>query len=63
MHRRWEQITILQRFNRYMVECELIRILDRCLNLKSFNRYMVECELYDKVTVIVLIDTWWNVNT
>ena len=46
-----------------MVECELIRILDRCLNLKSFNRYMVECELYDKVTVIVLIDTWWNVNT
>ena len=24
---------------------------------------MVECELYDKVTVVVLIDTWWNVNT
>ena len=32
----------------------------------SFNRYMVECEsLIDtngKCLIIVLIDTWWNVN-
>ena len=32
----------------------------------SFNRYMVECE-FDKsnrllLNVMVLIDTWWNVN-
>ena len=32
----------------------------------SFNRYMVECEYWFPVplayTVLVLIDTWWNVN-
>ena len=34
--------------------------------MQRFNRYMVECELIcstDWLTVlIVLIDTWWNVN-
>ena len=33
----------------------------------SFNRYMVECELHLTdlvyVRIIVLIDTWWNVNS
>ena len=32
----------------------------------SFNRYMVECEFrymsMSQCSVIVLIDTWWNVN-
>ena len=32
----------------------------------SFNRYMVECELQKEkqhyFAVLVLIDTWWNVN-
>ena len=32
----------------------------------GFNRYMVECEcLYFKpitMHIVVLIDTWWNVN-
>ncbi len=50
-------------FNRYMVECECIKQGFNRHTIIRFNRYMVECELYDKVTVIVLIDTWWNVNT
>ena len=32
----------------------------------SFNRYMVECEYVIKqgiiIFIVVLIDTWWNVN-
>ena len=35
-------------------------------NLSRFNRYMVECECRcerdARKGVIVLIDTWWNVN-
>ena len=39
-----------------------------CLELiVSFNRYMVECEYaYSRnkvVAFMVLIDTWWNVNS
>ena len=34
---------------------------------QSFNRYMVECEfmghLFCRSYSVVLIDTWWNVNT
>ncbi len=32
------------RFNRYMVECELTKIVTSCFGCSSFNRYMVECE-------------------
>ena len=32
----------------------------------GFNRYMVECEFFlqlcRKTFILVLIDTWWNVN-
>ena len=35
-------------------------------NAFGFNRYMVECESTDTQTkffhIVVLIDTWWNVN-
>ena len=53
-------------FNRYMVECEF-QIPSFCLVcLYCFNRYMVECELLTSpdtsAGIIVLIDTWWNVN-
>ena len=51
-----------------MVECEF-SIGFFCDNKSDgFNRYMVECELTVDNTpfimfFIVLIDTWWNVNT
>ena len=53
-------------FNRYMVECECVRIYAFPDAVCSFNRYMVECEymtgwILDKIKG-VLIDTWWNVN-
>ena len=54
------------RFNRYMVECE--SHFGSCVFVRSrcFNRYMVECEflsyLCRRTFLIVLIDTWWNVN-
>ena len=55
------------RFNRYMVECEYINIFHAVLAKSSFNRYMVECEYsLSKISFalsLVLIDTWWNVNT
>ena len=54
-------------FNRYMVECELDNAFTYRRDTLSFNRYMVECELFIKYPfvsfIIVLIDTWWNVNT
>ena len=54
------------RFNRYMVECELLLFYKVPERRSSFNRYMVECESRSStailVAVIVLIDTWWNVN-
>ena len=53
-------------FNRYMVECELDNAFTYRRDTLSFNRYMVECELFIKYPfvsfIIVLIDTWWNVN-
>ena len=49
-----------------MVECELQSYADPRSDCSGFNRYMVECEFgrSKKVMemVIVLIDTWWNVN-
>ena len=41
--------------------------LERTALIHSFNRYMVECEFFVDVhdvccRVVVLIDTWWNVN-
>ena len=49
-----------------MVECESDKIRNALSGGIRFNRYMVECELrwvfYKKVVIIVLIDTWWNVN-
>ena len=49
-----------------MVECEFIPVTAVAPALYSFNRYMVECEYSCCVTLcsflIVLIDTWWNVN-
>ena len=53
-------------FNRYMVECEYFQTASGFYVRSSFNRYMVECELdfcYNFVFfLMVLIDTWWNVN-
>ena len=34
------------RFNRYMVECELVYHKSTFSDNKSFNRYMVECEYF-----------------
>ena len=49
-----------------MVECELLLFYKVPERRSSFNRYMVECESRSStailVAVIVLIDTWWNVN-
>ena len=57
----------LDSFNRYMVECELNLLLTAYRYLSGFNRYMVECEYSYNMQVVacavVLIDTWWNVNT
>ena len=54
-------------FNRYMVECECVLRTQKTKKRLSFNRYMVECELAFLIFFIcfpiVLIDTWWNVNT
>ncbi len=36
----------MNRFNRYMVECEYRMILIKDEASPSFNRYMVECELH-----------------
>ena len=37
------------------------------MSFLGFNRYMVECEYHMKLikgeASLVLIDTWWNVNT
>ena len=53
-------------FNRYMVECEFLKISELYALHQSFNRYMVECEYHMKLikgeASLVLIDTWWNVN-
>ena len=55
------------RFNRYMVECELIWESVSAFNWTGFNRYMVECESFKSwqmmCLAVVLIDTWWNVNS
>ena len=54
------------RFNRYMVECELVIKYFIVSIRQRFNRYMVECELISAGKIAnmfgVLIDTWWNVN-
>ena len=54
------------RFNRYMVECESHGTSLSVKSAGSFNRYMVECECIITyatwTTLLVLIDTWWNVN-
>ena len=34
----------INRFNRYMVECESLRYVEDVHNNIGFNRYMVECE-------------------
>ena len=53
-------------FNRYMVECEFNEELLGIGEYDGFNRYMVECEYakqkFGSNQIIVLIDTWWNVN-
>ena len=53
-------------FNRYMVECEFVEFTNITRSRYSFNRYMVECESNSVAvtysSLIVLIDTWWNVN-
>ena len=58
---------INERFNRYMVECESSLTETTLKSEASFNRYMVECEYItttvDSLSLLVLIDTWWNVNT
>ena len=58
--------TNISSFNRYMVECEYFMTVVDTVITTSFNRYMVECEciLMKKSSqiMIVLIDTWWNVN-
>ena len=42
------------------------QICQNGINSMGFNRYMVECEckrfLSSSVLILVLIDTWWNVN-
>ena len=49
-----------------MVECECLTKDTAVLKARCFNRYMVECELEKQsrliADLIVLIDTWWNVN-
>ena len=54
-------------FNRYMVECELKDAVKQRTVKSGFNRYMVECEFKycakNSGCVVVLIDTWWNVNS
>ena len=56
----------LDGFNRYMVECELLKINGVLWAVGCFNRYMVECEslltAQQLSEILVLIDTWWNVN-
>ena len=50
-----------------MVECEFYPIRGAEFYEARFNRYMVECELKCQenraVPALVLIDTWWNVNS
>ena len=54
-------------FNRYMVECKLPCMSFFISSQSCFNRYMVECKSVCQSSnakrCIVLIDTWWNVNT
>ena len=49
-----------------MVECEYVNWSEVYKHADCFNRYMVECECicpFCSVNlIIVLIDTWWNVN-
>ncbi len=49
-----------------MVECECCNFDYAKITSGGFNRYMVECELQKEkqhyFAVLVLIDTWWNVN-
>ncbi len=57
----------MDRFNRYMVECEFLYCTNKWSNIDCFNRYMVECEYQEESgkhfwSLPVLIDTWWNVN-
>ena len=37
-------LCILGSFNRYMVECELLKSVAKFCETSRFNRYMVECE-------------------
>ena len=49
-----------------MVECEYNYCKICGVAVTSFNRYMVECEsiltAQQLSEILVLIDTWWNVN-
>ena len=49
-----------------MVECEYLAFMEIFAHLDGFNRYMVECEsiltAQQLSEILVLIDTWWNVN-
>ena len=46
-------LDVMSGFNRYMVECELIRHEFLVRRDKGFNRYMVECEFaYDERNII-----------
>ena len=60
------RLSYVDRFNRYMVECEYNYAYSTSKGLYCFNRYMVECEFIMTTRLIlkttVLIDTWWNVN-
>ena len=57
---------MVERFNRYMVECEYASFAFSNASFARFNRYMVECEYFYFTCrycfTTVLIDTWWNVN-
>ena len=62
----YNQTSTISSFNRYMVECESPYLQKSKCRGDCFNRYMVECECICSFCcinlIVVLIDTWWNVN-
>ena len=44
MRKNWRKRLEQMRFNRYMVECELVMFVLFWFSCHGFNRYMVECE-------------------
>ena len=57
----------INRFNRYMVECEfgkgLFNIHLKCVLIDTWWNVNLENIVSLYVTNVVLIDTWWNVNS